>query len=638
MRNTHWHRLAILLATCAIAIWGTVRLLPVRAQEEKPQLISRTDISTCLNCHADVVDASKFAHSAHGKLYCQDCHKTITQFPHPPQALGHLPVCASCHSGNMRALSSSVHSHAKDATGTAMTCKSCHGTDPHAIVKPTTLTTVQKETPCRHCHQSAASDWTKSVHGHNGKTGNPRASCLTCHGDNPHGIKPPAKAATPRQNADCLACHGADVGNMNTQAHGKALRSADARLNCLACHGKNPHAFGKYPAVSGAQMNARCVTCHADTARMLANSAHGGAGAPDGTRPNCIACHGDKFHAVAPPSHMSAQDKVATCHRCHALEAKDLAGSVHAHANQKTGKVAPECLGCHGDGNPHAVISPAKQDRLQRFAPCESCHNDLSPYLKDTVHNHPDKLPGDHPTCATCHGQNAHGVRPPKHLSPSEKVEICARCHADAQRMARYGRVDAVASYAQTYHGRAILFFGQQTEATCVDCHGLHGVLAPENPNAPTNPRHVADICRKCHTQPMYFAYSYASHLRLNVEHSVITPLAEDTFHLLAIGPFILLASLLLLIALRIIFRARPKVLAALLATYDLLSLFCIIFTVTALLAQRAMQRFREPAVGWPGLSILLLLALAILALIIRRLSFPRSILPPTTPREEEAE
>ena len=570
----------------------------------------------CLACHADISQLSLYAHgqalqSADARLDCLACHGHNPHAITKPAAVAPAQnaLCATCHADVVRLLAGSIHNGAGGPQ-----CVACHGDHFHRVPRITQMTQRVQESACRNCHAGEATAWMKSVHGKSGGV-----FCLSCHGGSPHSIHAPAQAGTPAQNAVCLACHAADVGKASSTAHGKILRSADPRLDCLACHGHNPHAITETAMETPAQQSALCATCHADVSRQLAGSAHGNTEVQDGSRPVCVTCHGQNFHAVTPTSHLSPAEKVAECRRCHPLNAKLLAGSVHAHADTKTGKPAPDCLTCHGGGNPHAVIPPAKLSPHQQMAPCVTCHRDLSPFLDSGVHDRPDKVPGDHPTCLSCHGANPHGIAPSKHLTAQQKVALCARCHTDTPRMQRYGRVDAVSSYAQTFHGRAILLFGQQSEATCVDCHGIHGMLAPENPDAPVNPRHIADICRKCHSRPMYFAYSYASHLRLTVEHNIITTLTNGAFRLLNLGPELFLGCLVLLLVLRRAYRARPLVMEVLFSIYELLSLFTLLFVLTAMITARVMSHFGFPLIGWPNGPSLALLALTVLALIAGR-------------------
>ena len=569
MHTRSWFFASYTLVICALTVIFTFCALPGYAEGDDVMMLAPKDNDTCLQCHAQNVDAHKFAPSAHGKLSCQDCHTGIDRYPHPEKALAKKPDCATCHSDKAQGLANSVHAHARLKSGASVNCQSCHGGNPHEIVKPSSLNVKQREASCRTCHADNARMLSESVHGTNGKhTGITPPDCLACHGGgNPHAIKPPATSAE-QQNTLCLKCHPVNSAQMLANAHGKALGNPDKRLKCLACHGGNPHAIGPPMQITNREKNSLCESCHTENAALLANSAHGNTNMEGGNRPNCLYCHGDKFHAITPPSQMAPAQKDAACKSCHADIAQRLSGSVHGQAAATPGKPTPGCLSCHGGGNPHNVIPPAKLDRAQKQDACERCHSDLAKSLKDSVHNRPDKVPGDHPTCLTCHGNDPHGIQSAPRLTPLQKVALCARCHADAARMARYGRTDAVAAYSQTFHGRAILQFHQTKEATCVDCHGLHGIQAPDKPDAPTNPRHASEICGKCHKgNNMTFAYSYASHQRLQVDKSLITPLEALFFTLIkASAP---VYSLIMFVLGVVVVQTKRRKVARLLWLYD---------------------------------------------------------------------
>ena len=68
-------------------------------------------------------------------------------------------------------------------------------------------------------------------------------------------------------------------------------------------------------------------------------------------------------------------------------------------------------------------------------------------------------------------------------------------------------RTDQEAEYWTSGHGRRLKasIEGKKPEAdaavaTCVDCHGGHGILAVKDSNSPVEPTHVAKTCARCHT------------------------------------------------------------------------------------------------------------------------------------------
>jgi hypothetical protein len=55
-----------------------------------------------------------------------------------------------------------------------------------------------------------------------------------------------------------------------------------------------------------------------------------------------------------------------------------------------------------------------------------------------------------------------------------------------------------VEEYWTSKHGQ-LLRNGDTNVATCIDCHGVHGIIRVTNPSAPVYPLHVAETCKKCH-------------------------------------------------------------------------------------------------------------------------------------------
>jgi cytochrome c553 len=62
-------------------------------------------------------------------------------------------------------------------------------------------------------------------------------------------------------------------------------------------------------------------------------------------------------------------------------------------------------------------------------------------------------------------------------------------------------RVDQEQEYRTSHHGRALLA-GDQKVATCIDCHGVHGIVKADNPASPVYPSRVAETCHSCHGDP----------------------------------------------------------------------------------------------------------------------------------------
>ncbi len=134
---------------------------------------------------------------------------------------------------------------------------------------------------------------------------------------------------------------------------------------------------------------------------------------------------------------------------------------------------------------------------------CLTCHGgklefaltgeDLERYRKLAA-NPPASAPADRFN----HGDSFKGK------APRVKVpETCGECHADVARMNPYGLpTDQLAQYRVSGHGKAIFEKGSLKAAVCTDCHGVHDVLSPKNPQSRVFPSNVPGTCGKCHGDP----------------------------------------------------------------------------------------------------------------------------------------
>jgi predicted CXXCH cytochrome family protein len=112
--------------------------------------------------------------------------------------------------------------------------------------------------------------------------------------------------------------------------------------------------------------------------------------------------------------------------------------------------------------------------------------------------------------CVACHGGEASSAEAPHDpqagfLAAPARAQIprlCGRCHADAAFMRDYDpglRVDQVAEYVTSVHGRLLLENDDPDVATCISCHPAHDIRPPEDLDSSVHPLHVAELCGACH-------------------------------------------------------------------------------------------------------------------------------------------
>ncbi|HEY3266324.1 MAG TPA: cytochrome b/b6 domain-containing protein [Armatimonadota bacterium] len=232
------------------------------------------------------------------------------------------------------------------------------------------------------------------------------------------------------------------------------------------------------------------------------------------------------------------------CMSCHVAAMTDHTPAVNAEALKSSPHKDSACQDCH-----FAITAvPHTPAMLKAKANCATCHTDEAAAYATSVHSRPDKVAGDHPTCITCHGKgDPHAVTFARKWGRADKAALCSTCHADKAKMGRYGvDPDAVSSYHESFHGKALLRFHMGKAATCTDCHRAHDVLAPSDPHSPTNRLHAAATCGQagCHPGAMVnFAMSGANHLRLKVKESIVLRLEEAFFKWLTLGTIVFLLA-----------------------------------------------------------------------------------------------
>jgi predicted CXXCH cytochrome family protein len=165
-----------------------------------------------------------------------------------------------------------------------------------------------------------------------------------------------------------------------------------------------------------------------------------------------------------------------------------------------------------------ADASPA----ADKVSSCIECHQSMpGPRLADLVKAYADDI---HTAkgfgCQDCHGGDptrgaAEGDPDLAHdaakgfvgaPTPAQTPGFCARCHSDVEFMKKYNpklRVDQLLEYRSSRHGKS-LASGDTKVATCVSCHGVHGILAVSDTRSPVYKTNVANTCARCHADAAY--------------------------------------------------------------------------------------------------------------------------------------
>ncbi|HZM88111.1 MAG TPA: cytochrome c3 family protein [Blastocatellia bacterium] len=153
----------------------------------------------------------------------------------------------------------------------------------------------------------------------------------------------------------------------------------------------------------------------------------------------------------------------------------------------------------------------------QKKDSCVECHSRLEGPLSEPVRlSKGDVHNARGLSCVDCHrgdasrddkaaakGRQTGYIGKPR---SSDIPRLCGQCHSNAEFMKKFNpslRVDQESEYSTSIHGR-LLKSGDQKVATCVSCHGNHGVRAVKDPLAKVYALNVAETCGSCHANAGY--------------------------------------------------------------------------------------------------------------------------------------
>jgi hypothetical protein len=137
---------------------------------------------------------------------------------------------------------------------------------------------------------------------------------------------------------------------------------------------------------------------------------------------------------------------------------------------------------------------------------CGSCHPAERTQHAQGVHA------GERVSCVSCHGGDAaateaaaaHGAGFKGRLGREAVPALCASCHADPTAMRAYGLpTDQHALWLTSGHAERVRN-GDRNAAVCTDCHGVHDIRSPREPQARTFVANVDVTCGRCHGDPAF--------------------------------------------------------------------------------------------------------------------------------------
>lgn len=236
--------------------------------------------------------------------------------------------------------------------------------------------------------------------------------------------------------------------------------------------------------------------------QMLEKSVHSQAGI------ECVACHTNNKTYPHPENTYQSKRELSrayylACQKCHSSNYEKTQDSIHAKVAEAGNLEAPVCTDCHGA---HDVSSP-DQPRSLISTTCGNCHTQIHRQYVSSVHGKAliDENNTDVPVCTDCHG--VHNIQDPRtEQFRVETPDLCAKCHANKELMAKYGlSADVYDIYRLSWHGIDAEVYKAKwptiwhDSAICTDCHGTHNILSANDPASMVNPQNLLHTCQKCH-------------------------------------------------------------------------------------------------------------------------------------------
>ncbi|MFQ5705989.1 MAG: cytochrome c3 family protein [bacterium] len=166
------------------------------------------------------------------------------------------------------------------------------------------------------------------------------------------------------------------------------------------------------------------------------------------------------------------------------------------------------------------VAQAQEQSQKSEENSCISCHLEVGEELAVPVEGMKSDIHAEKGlSCADCHGGDPKAgldgdmdaaMDPAKgYIGAPKRAEIpqfCARCHSNPSYMRRFNprvATDQFDRYQTSVHGKR-LKRGDTKVATCVDCHGVHGIRNAKDARSSVYPLNIPATCARCHADAEY--------------------------------------------------------------------------------------------------------------------------------------
>jgi predicted CXXCH cytochrome family protein len=329
----------------------------------------------CLMCHGQpvkgatrelpAVDASELQHSRHAAQRCSQCHTGANaSLKRPCETVIPEVDCSICHEKEVAQYRHGIHGQLLAQNDPdAPKCLDCHSGHGTQSKNDPASPTFPKNVPdlCGQCHREGE------------------------------------KAAKRLHSTETTI-----IRNYSMSIHGKGLLESGLVVTamCTSCHTAHEALPARDPesSVNPANIAATCGRCHEGIQKQFSASIHSPlVSNTDKPLPVCSSCH--TAHTISRTDEEGFKQRILqTCGQCHRDVADTYFDTYHGKVSKLGVAAAAKCYNCHGSHDVLPVTDPRSHiSRDNIVATCGKCHEGshrrFAGYLTHATHHDPAKYP-----------------------------------------------------------------------------------------------------------------------------------------------------------------------------------------------------------------------------------------------------